>query len=39
MTEAEFYESFAITYEEWEASLNQAQEEHEAEHCKEVTHD
>jgi|TARA_Y100001963_G_scaffold123935_1_gene174321 hypothetical protein len=31
MTEAEFYESYAITYEQWEASLNQAQEEYEAE--------
>tara|TARA_R100000655_G_scaffold101148_1_gene146048 strand:- start:30 stop:146 length:117 start_codon:yes stop_codon:yes gene_type:complete len=31
MTEAEFYESYAITYEQWEANLNQAQEEYEAE--------
>ena len=31
MTKAEFYESYAITYDEWEASLNQAQEEYEAE--------
>ena len=31
MTHAEFYESYGITYEQWEASMNLAQEEHEAE--------
>ena len=29
MTDAEFYESYGITYEQWEASMNLAQEEHE----------
>ena len=31
MTDSEFYESYGITYEQWEASMNLLQEEHETE--------